>query len=102
MKLWLVVVGIWLGETVANAQEEMPKKNEVSIGVGLIPFLWVGCQAEPEYKYNIIGFSVTAQYMRQIAKGLDVYMANEGQLHNVIVSASQGTALKAVPSRGSV
>ena len=72
MKLWLVVVGIWLGETVANAQEEMPKKNEVSIGVGLIPFLWVGCQAEPEYKYNIIGFSVTAQYMRQIAKGLDV------------------------------
>ena len=72
VKILFVAIGIWLGTATAFGQEETSKKNEVSIGVGLFPFLGVGCQAEPEYRYDIIGFSVTAQYMRQIAKGLDV------------------------------
>ena len=72
-KILLVAIGIWIGTSTAFGQEETSKKNEVSLNFGLGPFLWSGCcGSDPDNHYNIYGFVVTAQYMRQVVKGFDV------------------------------
>lgn len=72
MKIWLVAVGIWLGATIADAQETMPKKNEVSLNFGLAPYEWGREWASSNPNSRWSDFALTVQGMHQVTNWIDV------------------------------